>query len=127
MASVKTPAEQFEENVATMISSCCKAWHVFDNNMVHCSSCGQLVKTLGPTDTITTSIIYNSNSTQNTSYDLVHNQFAKSGRYANDITLELCSTKCPKCKSLSRYMRDATQAMYYVCSNVKCRNVFYDK
>ena len=60
----------------------------------------------------------------NISADVINNYKRLCKRFATDPTYELCSVKCKKCGSFSRYTRLPQGQFIYICSNGKCREVF---
>lgn len=115
-------------NIQSFVSPCHHAFNDYLDNIIVCTSCKNNVKTLENNETLTTRITYNVDNTSegsNISGDLLKDQLKKAARCSDDITFELCSRRCSKCKSLTRIARDLNGVKYFICSNTKCRNVEY--
>ena len=105
-----------------IISECCDAFiHYIDNNCI-CSCCNKIIGQVGDDDELTTSIHYNTSSTDNLiSNDLIESDHKKDRRLAHDITCSLSDVKCKKCGSYTRITRDNSNKCVYICT--ECRNV----
>lgn len=112
-------------NINSFISPCCDAFNVFQNDIIICSKCKQVVKQLADDEELTIAIHYNIDDQNdnhiNMSGDLLNDQYKKATRYANDITVELVNRPCPLCKAegvttnLTRHLRDLNGINYFVC------------
>ncbi len=117
-----TPNGAYNQHMFT--SSCCKAFNLYEGTSCICSQCGRVINQIHDDELLTISIKFNDNVDSNVSGDIVANFMEKAKRFATDPTYEICGQKCPKCKSLSRYCRDAQKEIIFICSNPECRNVF---
>lgn len=114
-------------NISTLFSNCCDAFIIYVNNIMMCSECGEIKHTIEDDEEITIGVEYNvindnGGNNRNVNSDIIKNQYQKAKRCANDITYTLVDKKCPKCKSLCRFGRDANENKMFICT--KCRNVF---
>ena len=117
-----TPKEAYDSNLFT--SSCCHQFIIHEGANCICSQCHRLITQLDDNESLTVFVKFNNEHENNISADIQKAFKIKARRFATDPTYELCSVKCPKCKSLSRYARDPRGNMIFICSNAKCRNVF---
>lgn len=114
-------------NNSAFISKCCKAFIIFINDAFYCSCCNNQVYVLKENEKAVVDVMLNTSINNNISQDLINRYRNKAKRFSTDPTYELCSIKCPKCRSLCRYMKDPRNYMLFVCANSKCRNVFDSK
>ena len=106
------------------VSKCCKAFIFYDSLSVYCSKCGKEVYKIGDDEDITISIKFSSKEHgNNLSGDVLQSFYNRLPRYATDRTCDVCTKKCPMCESLTRYLRDPSGNIVYVCSNGECRHV----
>lgn len=117
-----TPHEAYNLNLFT--SKCCHAFNRYNGTSCLCSQCERIINQIRDNETLTISVKFNENTSSNVSGDLILAYRSKARRFATDPTYELCSEKCPKCKSRARYTRDPQGNILFICSNAKCRNVF---
>lgn len=105
-------------------SKCCHAFNTYSGTSIICSECGNTIGQLPKGQSLTISVRFNANNADNISGDLITEYRYKAKRFSEDVTYELCSMTCPKCKSLARYTRDPQGNLLFICSNAECRNVF---
>ena len=117
-----TPKEAYNSNLFT--SSCCHQFIIHEGANCICSQCGRLITTLDDNESLTVIVKFNNEHENNISADIQKAFMIKAKRFSTDPTYELCTNKCPKCGSLSRYARDPQGNMIFICSNGKCREVF---
>lgn len=117
-----TPHSAYNLNMFT--SNCCHAFNIYDGTSCICSQCGRVITQITDDELLTISVKFNDAVSSNVSGDIVETFRERARRFATDPTYEICSQKCPKCKSLCRYARDAQKDIIFICSNPKCRNVF---
>lgn len=117
-----TPNEAYSSHMFT--SQCCHQFNIHEGMSCRCSQCGRLIMQMKDNESLTIDVKYNSSMDSNISADIQNAFKTKARRFATDPTYEICSTKCPLCKSLCRYTRDIQQNIIFICSNAKCRNVF---
>ena len=110
------------EGIDKYISPCCHAFYIYDGISAKCTACLREVAKID--QPLIIGVKFNA-ETANTSGSALNQQRLIAKRFATDPTYEICSKECPKCKSLSRYFRDMQGKINYVCSNPKCREVFY--
>ena len=107
-------------------SKCCHAFNRYSGASCLCSQCNRTINQINDTDSLTISVKFNENVNSNVSGDLILAYEVKARRFATDPTYELCSMKCPKCNTHARYSRNPQGNLIFICSNAKCRHVFYD-
>ena len=117
-----SPTKAYNSKLFT--SACCKQFNIHDGPSCICSACRRPITQLRDDETLTISVKFNNELETNVSGDLQNSFRVKARRFATDPTYELCSIKCPKCNSYSRYARDPQKNLIFICSNPKCRNVF---
>lgn len=117
-----TSEESYDARLFT--SKCCKAFNTYSGTSIICSQCGRTIGQVPKGQHLAISVRFNEHNTDNVSGDIVASFKVKAKRFADDPTYELCSAKCPKCKSYSRYARDPQGNLIFICSNEDCRNVF---
>lgn len=105
------------------ISTCCKAFVLYEGITCKCSACGKEITKIKGTPLII-GVKFSDSNTANISADAISNYKQLCTRFATDPTYELCPVKCPKCSSFSRYSRLPQGQFVYICSSPKCRNVF---
>ena len=117
-----TPNDAYNLNLFT--SKCCHAFNRYNGSSCVCSQCERIINQIGDNETLTISVKFNENTSSNVSGDLILGFRSKAKRFSTDPTLEICSEKCPKCNSRTRYARDPQDSIIFICSNPKCRHVF---
>lgn len=105
------------------ISTCCKSFIMYDGIACKCSSCGKEIFKIKDNPLIV-GVKFSDSEATNISADVINNYKRLCKRFATDPTYELCSVKCKKCGSFSRYTRLPQGQFIYICSNGKCREVF---
>lgn len=110
----------------TFTSPCCHMFVYHVDNNIFCSSCNNLIYSLKDDDVLTISVKLNTDDKVNISGDIIKSFENKAKRFSCDETYELCSVKCNKCKSYTRIARNPQGNLIFICSNEKCRNVFYN-
>lgn len=124
----KSSPSAFESyNSHLFTSSCCHQFNIHEGPMCICSQCKRLITQLKDDEVLTVSVKFNNSLESNVSADIQNSFKLKAKRFATDPTYELCGRKCPKCKSLCRYTRDAQMNILFICSNSSCRYVFNDE
>ena len=124
----KPASSVFESyNSHLFTSSCCHQFNIHEGPMCICSQCKRLITQLKDDEVLTVSVKFNNSLESNVSADIQNSFKLKAKRFATDPTYELCGRKCPKCKSLCRYTRDAQMNILFICSNSSCRYVFNDE
>ena len=124
----KPASSAFESyNSHLFTSSCCHQFNIHEGPMCICSQCKRLITQLKDDEVLTVSVKFNNSLESNVSADIQNSFKLKAKRFATDPTYELCGRKCPKCKSLCRYTRDAQMNILFICSNSSCRYVFNDE
>lgn len=114
--------EAFESCMFT--SPCCHAFNTYSGSSIICSECGKTIGAVPDEKELSISVRYNEHNTENVSGDVIYAFRLLARRFAEDPTYELCSVKCPKCNTYSRYARDPQGNLFFICSNTKCRFVF---
>lgn len=114
--------ESYDPHLFT--SQCCHAFNTYSGTSIICSECGKTIGQLPKGKHLAISVRFNEHNADNVSGDLLTAFRSKAKRFSEDPTYELCSMKCPKCKSLSRYARDPNGNLIFICSNPKCRHVY---
>lgn len=122
-----TPSAFESYNSHLFTSSCCHQFNIHEGPMCICSQCKRLITQLKDDEVLTVSVKFNNSLESNVSADIQNSFKLKAKRFATDPTYELCGRKCPKCKSLCRYTRDAQMNILFICSNSSCRYVFNDE
>lgn len=107
-------------------SNCCKAFNTYNGVSIICSECGRNIGQVPENHHLTIGVRFNEHNIDNVSGDIVASFRNKARRFADDPTYELCSMKCPTCKTYSRYARDPQGNLVFICSNPNCRTVFDD-
>ena len=111
-------------NPYEFVSKCCKAFIFYDKLSIYCSKCGKQVDTIGKGQSVNISVRFNLSDDKNNASGDVLRAFRNSlSRFATDPTCELCEKRCPKCQSMTRYLRDCKGDMWFVCSNKDCRHI----
>ena len=105
-------------------SPCCHAFNTYNGISIICSECGNITGKLPKGKHLTIGVRFNANNEDNVSGDIIASFRLKAKRFSDDPTYELCSAKCPKCKSYSRYARDPQGNLLFICSDPNCRTVF---
>ena len=124
----KSSSSAFESyNSHLFTSSCCHQFNIHEGPMCIFSQCKRLITQLKDDEVLTVSVKFNNSLESNVSADIQNSFKLKAKRFATDPTYELCGRKCPKCKSLCRYTRDAQMNILFICSNSSCRYVFNDE
>lgn len=103
------------------ISKCCKSFVIYDNVTCKCSNCGREITKI-QREPVIENIDYGDLTEITASTSSTYLTLCK--RFATDPTYELCSVRCPKCKSLCRYTKSPTNEFIYICSNGECRHTF---
>lgn len=117
-----TSRESYDKNMFT--SPCCRAFNTYSGSSIICSECGKTIGKVPDEKELAISVRFNEHNTENVSGDIIYAFRHLARRFAEDPTYELCNAKCPKCNTYSRYARDPQGNLFFICSNVKCRNVF---
>lgn len=125
--SKPSPSAFESYNSHLFTSSCCHQFNIHEGPMCICSQCKRLITQLKDDEVLTVSVKFNNSLESNVSADIQNSFKLKAKRFATDPTYELCGRKCPKCKSLCRYTRDAQMNILFICSNSSCRYVFNDE
>jgi hypothetical protein len=131
--------------MSSIISGCCNAFLEYIDCNCICTKCGKKTILIKDGDSLTTSIVYNvqsssgpgdSNQNQcqssnavNMSNDLLNERLHKFKRCAHDMTCALTLVECPICKnkgkiSKCRMSRNQAGLKIFVCTNDDCRHTF---
>lgn len=105
------------------ISTCCKAFILYEGITCKCSACKQEITKISKTP-LTIGVKFSDDNATNISGEAINAYKKVCKRFATDPTYELCLIKCKKCGSYSRYTRLPQGQFIYICSNEKCREVF---
>ena len=111
------------ETIDRYISTCCKAFILYEGISCKCSACKREIAKVGEKPLII-SVKFSDGNTSNVSSDTIENYRRIASRFATDPTYELSSVRCPKCGTNARYSRLPQGQFIYICSNKNCRNVF---
>lgn len=107
------------------ISSCHKAFTIFEKNEILCSECKKIVHKLEENESINISKIYN-NINDGLINININNHIAS--RFATDKTFMITDKICPKNHknepSYCRFARDYNKNPIYICSDSNCRHVW---
>lgn len=128
MSSQNTSEYQIISGQNITFSPCCNDFVLFHDGRIICTGCKCVIKEIATKENVILRYKSNTNSTKiikpREDDSFMRLQMERLKRYANDETFELCDTKCPKCNSNSRYCRNHTGEIIYICSNTECRNIF---
>jgi len=96
---------------------------IYDGINAKCTGCKQTLFTINK-DPLTISLRFNEEGSNTVNSNIIEAYRKLARRFSSDPTYEICSKKCPKCDNLSRYARDPSGKLIFICINTECRNVF---